>query len=182
MTQREQEYRNCAESVAREVFGEPNRRLSNGKQVRWGTHGSLVLNLEKGVFFDHENNEGGGVRWLLRRQLGLDEKGIDAWLSDRCYIAVDDRRANGGHPVRRKIIATYDYVDETGSADSMVSIIWRISTTWKRTMPGSVSTLLGLVVIFSTERDVLRAFTGRRGPHSSEASVTLRYSGGCPFE
>src|SRR5262245_39611078 len=107
------EYRDGAQRVAREVLGEPNRQLSNGKEMRWGNHGSMSLNLEQGLFYDHECNEGGGVRWLLRHKLGLDEASIDDWLTDRDYIAIT---SNGGRPPnRRKIVATYDYVDETST-------------------------------------------------------------------
>jgi putative DNA primase/helicase len=104
------EYRDCAERVAREVLGEPNCQLSNGKGLRWGSHGSMSLNVERGIFFDHERNEGGGVRWLVRRQLALDEKAIDEWLGARGYIKP---RPNGDG--QRKIVATYDYADETGA-------------------------------------------------------------------
>ena len=49
-----EEYRDCAERVAREVLGEPNRRLSKGRELRWGTNGSMALDLERGFFYDHE--------------------------------------------------------------------------------------------------------------------------------
>jgi hypothetical protein len=106
---RADEYRDCAERVAREVLGEPNHQLSNGKGLRWGNHGSMSLNAERGLFYDHERNEGGGVRWLLRDRLGLSEGEVDVWLEARCYVKP---RPDGDG--RRKIVAIYDYTDETG--------------------------------------------------------------------
>jgi Protein of unknown function (DUF3631) len=116
VSERKQDYRDCAERVAREILGEPTPRLSNDKELRWGNHGSLALNVERGLFFDHEHDEGGGVRWLLRHRLGLDEAAINRWLQDRRYITIDDPQPNGGRrPNQRKIVATYDYVDTTGA-------------------------------------------------------------------
>jgi hypothetical protein len=49
------------EPVARELLGEPNGKLSNGKELRFGTRGSMSVDLEKGVWFDNETKQGGGV-------------------------------------------------------------------------------------------------------------------------
>ena len=49
------------EPVARELLGEPNRALSGPKEWRYGSRGSLSIDLEKGVWHDHERGEGGGV-------------------------------------------------------------------------------------------------------------------------
>jgi hypothetical protein len=104
---REAEYRACAEQVARELLGEPNRHLSNGKEIRWGSHGSLALNVARGIFFDHEKGEGGGVRWLLHQERSdLDEDGITEWLVSRGYVT-----ASGP---QNKIVAEYDYTDASG--------------------------------------------------------------------
>jgi hypothetical protein len=110
---RDEEYRACAERVAREVLGSPNRHLSDNGDLRWGTQGSMVLNLDRGVFYDHEANEGGGVRWLLITKLHLDEVSVDEWLAHRKYITV---KGNGhSRSNQHKIAATYDYTDETGA-------------------------------------------------------------------
>ena len=47
------------EPVARLVWGEPSSETRT--ELRWGTHGSRVLNRAKGVWFDHERDEGGGT-------------------------------------------------------------------------------------------------------------------------
>ena len=43
--------------------------LSNGRELRFGSHGSLSVDLNKGVWFDHEAGTGGGFSiWLNGRQ------------------------------------------------------------------------------------------------------------------
>jgi putative DNA primase/helicase len=53
-----------AADIIRSFRGEPNRKLSNKRQLRWGRKGSLALNIEgpkTGLWFDHENSIGGDV-------------------------------------------------------------------------------------------------------------------------
>ena len=48
--------------LARELLGEPNRELSTPTQLRFGTHGSIAVELEgddAGRWFDHEHGIGG---------------------------------------------------------------------------------------------------------------------------
>jgi archaellum biogenesis ATPase FlaH len=65
------------ETVAKALFGDDlNRHLSKpGKELRFGTHGSLSVDLQKGTFFDFEDggpDAGGGVLDLLRKYRGMD--------------------------------------------------------------------------------------------------------------
>lgn len=50
---------NNFELSARERFGEPNRRLSTAKEMRFGTHGSVSVNVETGDYYDFEAEQGG---------------------------------------------------------------------------------------------------------------------------
>ena len=59
------DWKNISVDVAKHILGEPNKALSSSSQLRWGNKGSFVLNLESGTFYDHENNDGGGVKWLI---------------------------------------------------------------------------------------------------------------------
>jgi hypothetical protein len=54
--------------VVRHFRGPENRTLSKPKQLRWGNHGSLSVDLKNGswVFHDHELGKGGGVIDFLR--------------------------------------------------------------------------------------------------------------------
>ena len=47
--------------VARRLLGEPNRRLSTRRELRFGHGGSLAVIPERGVWYDHEAGVGGGV-------------------------------------------------------------------------------------------------------------------------
>lgn len=54
------------ENVARHYLGEPNAKLSKGTELRFGTYGSMSVDLRKATFFDHENGTGGGLIDLVR--------------------------------------------------------------------------------------------------------------------
>lgn len=103
------------EAVAKKVWGEPNRELSCATELRFGTHGSKSVDLEKGVWNDHEAKEGGGVLDFLRRELNLDIGPALDWLREEVGAEIEDRRnQKPDHSARAKIVATYDYVDENG--------------------------------------------------------------------
>ena len=51
--------------VARRLLGEPNRRLSTPRELRWGRRGSLAVVPNRGVWRDHEAGVGGGVLDLV---------------------------------------------------------------------------------------------------------------------
>ncbi len=57
--------------VACYLLGEPNQKLSSPNELRFGTHGSLSVDLIKGTWFDHEAGVGGGVLDLIRREKGF---------------------------------------------------------------------------------------------------------------
>jgi putative DNA primase/helicase len=62
-----------AADIVRSFLGEPNRRLSNTRQLRWGSHGSFALNVQghkAGLWFDHENQYGGDIIKFIEQQLG----------------------------------------------------------------------------------------------------------------
>lgn len=57
--------------VACHLLGEPNWALSSAKELRFGTRGSISVDLIKGTWFDHEAGVGGGVLDLIRREKGF---------------------------------------------------------------------------------------------------------------
>ncbi|WP_377829594.1 toprim domain-containing protein [Bradyrhizobium lupini] len=68
-----QELRPRALEIVQSFLGEPNRRLSTARQVRWGSRASFVLNVHganAGLWFDHENGCGGDIISFIERQLG----------------------------------------------------------------------------------------------------------------
>jgi hypothetical protein len=81
-----------------------------GKELRYGTNGSLKVDLEKGTWKDFESDEGGGVLALIVRERGGDHASAMELLRREGLIA----RSNGnGAP--RKVAKESDYTDETGN-------------------------------------------------------------------
>lgn len=101
------------EPVARIVWGEPSGGTAS--ELRWGKHGSRVIDRTKGVWFDHERGVGGGTLDLVP---GATKKDRLQWLRDHGLPSnapgeAGQRRNGGGKPFT--IRATYDYTDESGA-------------------------------------------------------------------
>jgi hypothetical protein len=99
------------EQVARVLLGEPNGKLSNKEELRFGTHGSVSVQLEKGLWYDFEKNCGGGVLDLIEREMGLTGRAAFKWMRDQGIIADDAVHETSDRS--QKPVATYDYVDES---------------------------------------------------------------------
>lgn len=99
------------EPVARAIFGDPNRQLSTKTELRFGSHGSMKIDLAKGTAYSHEEKTGGGVLWLIEREKKLTGSAAFEFLRE---IGCDIPRLNG-HDVRAepgRVVASYDYTDE----------------------------------------------------------------------
>jgi len=107
--------------LAQSLLGEPNRAFSSATELRYGARGSLSVDLEKGTWFDHEANEGGGALDLITREINLTGQDRLDWLQSHGFI-YDTVKSNGhGQQEQRpRIVATYDYVDESGELLSQV--------------------------------------------------------------
>lgn len=106
------------EVVARHLLGEPNHRLSSQRDIRFGTHGSIAVDCEKGVWFDHETNVGGGVLDLIKKKRGLTGAEAIDWLREHDLVLSDAKvssqaRVNDRAPVPR-VTAEYVYRQEDG--------------------------------------------------------------------
>jgi hypothetical protein len=97
------------EPVARVLLGVPNKHLSKPTELRYGTHGSLKVDLNKNAWFDHEANCGGGVLDLVNREIGGDHSDARRWLADNGLEAKANGLAVG---TGRRIVDTYDYFNE----------------------------------------------------------------------
>ena len=96
--------------VARELLGKPNEQLSSDTTLRFGTNGSLSVELPRGVWRDHETGEGGGVLDLLRVKGGIVAGAAMAWLTERGHLD----KAKKPPPAKRPPVATYPYQDAAG--------------------------------------------------------------------
>jgi hypothetical protein len=75
------------ELVARALLGEPNESLSTKNQLRFGSRGSLSIDLRRAIWHDFEDGAGGGVLDLIRREAGLTGRDAFAWLERGFDIA-----------------------------------------------------------------------------------------------
>lgn len=106
-------------AVARRLYGEPNQRLSTATELRFGTNGSLSIDVESGCWYDHEQKEGGNVVELIARSGVAKNGGIGGWLRDNLGLEDDYAPPQSARPpekqsTRKEIEAVYDYVDEHG--------------------------------------------------------------------
>lgn len=92
--------------VARRLLGEPNKALSTERELRYGSRGSLSVDLDKGVWHDHEAGAGGGVLSLIERETKHPNGAAVEWMKAELGIELPDK-AN-------QITAQFDYVDEHG--------------------------------------------------------------------
>lgn len=104
--------------VARELRADFNAGMSSRDELRFGTGGSLSVDLPKGVFKDHETGEGGGTLAFVMRERRTDKVGALQWLRERGHIPTRDRPQTVKPPQTGvflgRVVATYPYVDEHG--------------------------------------------------------------------
>jgi len=82
------------EAVAAALLGKPNRAASTRRTLRWGRRGSLAVELagrKRGLWHDHEANQGGGLFELIRRALDCDFVGAVAWARNWTGLPATER-------------------------------------------------------------------------------------------
>ena len=80
--------------VALVLLGEPNARPKKS-EWRYGTNGSLSVDVERGQWFSHEDQKGGGVLALIERECQTDEAGAIQWLRDNGHLPESSTRRAG---------------------------------------------------------------------------------------
>ena len=66
-----------AENIVRDLLGEPNKRLSNGRELRYGEHGKIVVRIsgdKAGMWHDFSESKGGDLFSLVQHVRGGDFK------------------------------------------------------------------------------------------------------------
>jgi hypothetical protein len=94
--------------IARALLGEENRQLSTRDELRFGTNGSVSVDLANGRWYCHETQTGGGTFELVTVKGQMQNGAAFDWLRG-LGIEVEPTGKKPG-----RMIATYDYVDETG--------------------------------------------------------------------
>jgi hypothetical protein len=100
------EFRLAMGPVARALRGEPNASLSTKNELRFGSRGSLSVDLRKGCWADHETGESGGALDFVKRETRTDQDGALDYLVKAGHIAPPDPDYG--------IVAKHDYYDENG--------------------------------------------------------------------
>ena len=112
------------ELATRELLGEPNRHLSRANELRYGTHGSLSVNLEAGVWFGHE---GGGVLDLVMRERRCDKREALRWLATRFPDRFDLDRRRIRRAVPRQGFSSGPSRGSTPCTRRIVDAMWEAS-------------------------------------------------------
>lgn len=85
-----------AREIATILLGEPNRELSSANELRFGTKGSMSVDLKKATYYDWEMGDGGGILQLITKVTGRTD--IPAWLRENGL----GEYATGGSEPRRE--------------------------------------------------------------------------------
>lgn len=101
-----------AERIAKHYWGEPNKKLSKKGLLRWGNAGSKELDIQRGVYFDFEENHGGGVVDIVRRYGRQTITGSVAETLQRDF-GITKQTADAMQPAKY-IEKIYEYYDSDG--------------------------------------------------------------------
>ena len=100
------------EPVARHLLGEPNKEFSDTTELRYGSHGSLAIDLKHGRWYDHEAQVGGGVLALVARNIGCGNGEAVEWLREQGFEVPGDTPRR--RPFAERIVCTYRYLYADG--------------------------------------------------------------------
>ena len=116
--------------IAVQLLGEPNPRLSNEDDLRFGTYGSLSFKTSSGQWYDFENQQGGGVVDLIKTY-GSSNESIKDQIEK--FTGQKEKTNNIKKPTE-----TYDYRDENNNLKYQV-IRYEPKTFRQRSADGSYS-------------------------------------------
>jgi 5S rRNA maturation endonuclease (ribonuclease M5) len=94
------DWQKIAPDVARQILGEP--KVQKSDEWRWGNKGSLVFTLETGQFYDFEEGQGGGVKWLIERH-GKDVSEVLKQFGHDLTLQTPSSTVNGSTPIASKV-------------------------------------------------------------------------------
>lgn len=103
--------------VAKILLPSPNKRLSSETEWRYGTNGSLCVDLTLGTFHDFEDGKGGGVKDLISKIIKGTDSDVYNWLKKHNLEFPKNNASSISSPKsepQRRLEKTYDYVDQDG--------------------------------------------------------------------
>lgn len=101
--------------VARELWGDENKKLCHGSELRFGSHGSKSVDTEKGTWFDHETQESGGFTDLCKQAYPEANGHMADFLESRFGLEKDKRLER-----KRDAITVFDYIGDHGVLEYQV--------------------------------------------------------------
>ena len=104
--------------VAQDLWGEANKKLSHGHELRFGTHGSKSVDTEKGVWQDHESGESGGFTDLCTLAYPEANGHLADFLEHKFHIQKDPAFAS--HKENGDKVTVYDYIGDHGVLEYQV--------------------------------------------------------------
>ena len=102
--------------IAQEIWGDPNKRLSHGNELRFGSQGSKSVDTEKGTFYDHETGESGGFVDLFK----LARPQINGNIADALENEFGMDKDPQFEKRERDVTTVYDYVGDHGVLEYQV--------------------------------------------------------------
>jgi 5S rRNA maturation endonuclease (ribonuclease M5) len=102
--------------VARDLWGDENKRLSHGSELRFGSQGSKSVDTEKGTWYDHESQESGGFTDLCKQAYPEANGHLADFLESKFKIEKDPAFASQ----KRDQITVYDYIGDHGVLEYQV--------------------------------------------------------------
>ena len=101
--------------IARRFWGEPTSKSAT--ELRFGAHGSKVVSLEAGTWYDHESDEGGGLIDLVRTNIPESGNGaISRFLEEFDVEPYEPPEVPAFTlPITKRILAEYNYQDAAGT-------------------------------------------------------------------
>jgi hypothetical protein len=86
-----------AESLAIDLLGYPNSKLSNKSTLKYGNNGALAVKIsgnKAGIWYDFESGKGGDIFDLVEKEKNYDFKEAVGYLQDRLGITPNKMRPN----------------------------------------------------------------------------------------
>jgi putative DNA primase/helicase len=153
-----------AEEIARHLLGEPNRRLSNKRELRWGNHGSFKLDLKTGDWHDWQGGTYGDMADLVIREVGGNQSTAFQWLCR--WLGIENGEVAPVDMERRRQREAEQAKNEQKAARERAARRLEALAFWNEARP----------LLISPGEGYLRGRLGGRDiPHPVIRSATLRF-------